>query len=32
MTLDHRFAQVIPYAAWVSALLITALTFAVYAH
>lgn len=32
MTLDHRIAQVMPYAAWLTAILVTALTFGVYAQ
>jgi hypothetical protein len=31
-TLDHRVAVVMPYVAWAAAILVTALTFAVYAH
>jgi hypothetical protein len=32
MTWDHRIAQAIPYAAWMSAIVVIALTFGVYAH
>jgi hypothetical protein len=32
MAWDHRIAQVMPYAVWLSALLVAALTFGVYAH
>lgn len=32
MAWDHRIAEVVPYAAWAVALLVTALTFGAYAH
>ncbi len=32
MTWDHRIAQVMPYVAWGAAVLVTVMTFGVYAH
>lgn len=32
MAWDHRIAQMLPYIVWASAIVVTALTFGVYAH